>query len=444
MLHKIVLSKLFLRTMKLKLNLQGIVLLLIVVTCKSPDPRPTKPLQVLFSKSIGSNRDFCKKVATFADGSFVMVGKSESSSQMPGHGRFDGWVVKFDAQGNVLWQKVFGGSLDDELDAVVVLDDGGMLAVGGTESNDGDVTGNHGQQDIWLVRLGPAGNLLWQKTIGGTGYEVASGVVHLPDGSFVVSGHGNSSDGDFTTNHGTADFKLVKVDADGKLLWQHSLGGTQSEFAYSLATTPDGGFVLAGGTFSSDGDVTGSRSTQDMWIVRTDNAGTIVWSRTVGGSDEDFATAVVAGSDGTIAVTGEVFSSEITGKKKLDNDFLVIKMDASGTLLWQNSFGGSYGEIPHDMISGTNGSYLVLGSTTSSDGNVYGNHGGFDGWLIKVDGTTGSLAWQQALGGSHDEDLWGLAMTPDHDLVLVGSSDSTDGDLALNKTQTGGWVLKVH
>ena len=143
--------------------------------------------------------------------------------------------------------------MDDAM-SIAPASDGGYIVAGYSESNDGDINGNHGDKDYWIVKLNSSGNLQWQKSLGGSYDDWANSIAPTPDGGYIVAGQSASNDGDITGHHGYWDYWIVKLDASGNLQWQKSLGGSSSEYAYSIAPTPDGGYIVAGSSYSNDGD----------------------------------------------------------------------------------------------------------------------------------------------------------------------------------------------
>ena len=134
---------------------------------------------------------------------------------------------------------------------------------GYTFSNDGDVSGNHGAYDYWVVKLNSSGDILWQICLGGTNVDVAYSIQQTSDGGFIVAGYTCSNEGDVSGNHGNSDYWVVKLNSSGTIEWQKCLGGTDGDYAYSIQQTSDGGFIVAGLTGSNDGDVSGNHGGSD-------------------------------------------------------------------------------------------------------------------------------------------------------------------------------------
>ena len=146
-------------------------------------------------------------------------------------------------------------------------------------SNNGDVTGNNGSNDYWIIKLDSSGNITWQKSFGGTLSDRAYCIQQTTDGGYIVAGLSYSNDGDVTGNHGDADYWVVKLDATGNITWQKSLGGTNQDYGYSIQQTTGGGYIVAGYSNSNDGDVTGNNGGVDCWIVKLDTVGNITWQK---------------------------------------------------------------------------------------------------------------------------------------------------------------------
>jgi hypothetical protein len=198
---------------------------------------------------------------------------------------------------------------------------------GYTNSNDGDVTGNHGSNDFWVVKLNSTGVLQWQKTLGGSGSDKATSVQQTADGGYIVAGYTNSTNGDVTGNHGSNDFWVVKLNSTGLLQWQKTYGGNSSDVAYSIQQTTDFGYIVAGCTNSNNGDVTGYHGTMDYWVTKLDSAGILQWQKTLGGYDYEAANSIQQTADGGYIVAGWTYSTngDVTGYHG-NVDFWVVKL----------------------------------------------------------------------------------------------------------------------
>jgi hypothetical protein len=199
-----------------------------------------------------------------ADGGYIVAARSELVS----HGDYDYWVVKLDSDGEIKWQKSLGGSKEEWAESIQPTTDGGYIVVGTSSSNDGDVSGNHGKKDYWIVKLNPAGELIWQRSYGGSSDDKAFSIQQTLDGGYIVAGSSESNDGDVSGNHGSRDAWIIKLNSEGELIWQRSLGGSQSDSAHFIQQTTDEGYIVAGDTNSFDGDVSVNFGNEDYWIVK--------------------------------------------------------------------------------------------------------------------------------------------------------------------------------
>ncbi|MFB6258122.1 MAG: T9SS type A sorting domain-containing protein, partial [Flavobacteriales bacterium] len=187
------------------------------------------------------------------------------------NGMSDFWVLKLDTSGNMLWDSSFGGS-DAEYKPKVHPTGGGYILAGDARSSDGDLSGNKGKEDIWVVKLDDTGSLQWEKNYGGSDGDIARSVDTTSGGGFVVAGESGSEDGDLSGNNGEYDYWVLKLDGQGNLEWEENYGGSGHDAATSIAQTPDGGYILTGRSYSSDGDVSGNNGNTDAWVVKLDTS----------------------------------------------------------------------------------------------------------------------------------------------------------------------------
>lgn len=366
-----------------------------------------------------------------------------SSQLAPGaHGMYDFWLVKIDTA-NVLWSKGYGGSGSDLLAAMILANDNGYVLAGYTTSSDGDVTNYHGNglsPDCWVVKTDDTGKLVWQKTLGGTATDVAMDMISTKNG-YLVAASTHSNDGDVTGKHMDEDIWIVKLDNTGNIVWQKCYGGSKWEWPYSIINTSDGGYMVAGMTVSQDGDVNSSHGKEDAWLIKLDDTGAIVWQKTYGGSKTDYAYSVKEAKDGGYIFVGRTDSDDgdVTNHKDT-SDAWIVKVDNSGAIVWQKDLGGSQRDNARD-ISLTEDGYIVAASTMSSDGDVQGNnHGLEDYWIIKLD-TTGDIQWQKLLGGSGNDYCSQVLYDLKGGYTIAGGTSSYDGDISNPKvTREDIWI----
>lgn len=357
----------------------------------------------------GTAVDEASVIRATSDGGYIITGLSTSADgDVSGHqGASDHWVVKLNAVGNIEWNNSFGGSADDKGYDILQTSDGGYVFTGYESSVDGDVSSNNGSTDYWVVKLDNTGDLQWQKSYGGSGADNSYAIIQTLDGGYAVTGLSNTTNGtgDVSGNNGSFDYWLCKLDASGNLQWQKSLGGTATEQAFGIVQTADSSYVLCGYSSSPNtGMVTGNHGSNDYWIVKIDKTGELLWQRSYGGSGSDRAFGISKTSDGGFIVNGVSPSTDgdVTSNHG-DNDYWVVKLDSEGLLQWQKSLGGSGDDFGRIAFELTDGGYMVGGRTNSpNDGDVKDIHGDYDYWLLKLN-STGSIVWKKCLGGSLGE-----------------------------------------
>lgn len=223
----------------------------------------------------GSGGDGGGSFIKLPDGSLMLFGitGSEDGDVLYNHGKADCWLVKTDSSGVLLWEKTFGGSDDDGPIKIITSPNGDYILFGETFSNDGDVWGNHGGQDFWLVKTDSTGNMLWQRCIGSSVNDYASGMKMDSVGNIYLIGFTHGTDGDVTSNNGHADYWFVKVSPEGNIIWDKNLGGSWPDWGKCLALTNDGGLIVGGLTESNDLDVNCNETLGQVqaWVVKLDS-----------------------------------------------------------------------------------------------------------------------------------------------------------------------------
>lgn len=254
-------------------------------------------------------------------------GLGNSSRTANRHAGGDYWALKLDTSGSIEWSRYFGGNFTDTPEAVIQTNDNDFIIVGGSDSEDTDITNNKGTYDFWIIRISSSGDLLWEKSFGGNQIDEARAIVSSGDGNFIIAGDTRSGDNDVSINKGAADLWLIKITPNGDLLWEKTIGGSSFDVARSMVKSQNNGFLIAGSSRSNDQDVNENKGQNDAWIINVDNNGNLLWETTVGGSNIDFAYGIAELNDSSIIAVGDSVSSDgdiLTNKGF--TDMLVIKM----------------------------------------------------------------------------------------------------------------------
>ncbi len=393
----------------------------------------------------GTGDEIARSVVQTSDGGYIITGNTNSTDgDVSGqHGSYDGWVIKTDGVGTIAWKRAFGGTGDDSLNSVQQTPDGGYILAGHTASYNGDVSGKHGLYDMWIVKLNASGTIAWQKCLGGPGDDFAQKIRLTSDGGYVVIGYSAQVGGDVTSNQGECDFWVVKLNQSGAILWQKSMGGSANDMGMSIEQTSEGGYIATGQSMSSNGNVTGAHGGYDYWTVKLNSSGSIEWQKAIGGTGDDRARGAIQTGDGGYLITG--WSNSTNGdivSPKGSNDCFLVKLDTAGNIQWRKNYGGSNPENAISVRQMPDGGFVVAAYGNSTNGDVSGSHGTFEFWLFKID-VTGTLIWQKCFGGSSSDLSSEIALTSDGGLITVGSSSSNNGDVSGNHGGNDYWVVKL-
>ena len=250
----------------------------------------------------------------------------ENSGTLHGVGEY--WGIKLDADGQFFWKRYFGGSNNDRSYNVMQTNDGGFVLIGSSESDDFDITDGKGSYDYWAVKLSAEGDLEWTRSFGGSEIDIAYDIATTLDGNFLIVGDARSNDQDVSTNFGNADIWLVEIDPQGNLIWEKSLGGSMFDSAKDLLPMKDNLYCVTGSSRSNDVDVTTNNGENDAWTVVVDAQGTIIFEVAIGGSSLDFSEGAAQGVDGALLIVGNTESSDGDVIQNLGyKDILIYKID---------------------------------------------------------------------------------------------------------------------
>lgn len=277
---------------------------------------------ILWSKNYGGSAVQKPYGAQLVDGNSVLIWGYDDYGSSPTAnidiqnpiGMSDGWVFKIDSVGDIIWERSIGGTRNDYIYDMDIMSDGNYILSGATSSMDGDVTTWYGVFDVWLVKMDPQGNILWQKSYGGSGYEHGYQVEFTDNDQIVIGAYTNSTDGHVVNNDGAAEAWIVKTDINGNMLWEYTYGGFYDETfrgaGQALKVRSNGEIVFVCQTVSNDGDVSGYMGSGDVWLVRLDDSGNIIWKRNFGGSSSDIPSSIEIENDSLVTFIGSSWSRD--------------------------------------------------------------------------------------------------------------------------------------
>ncbi|MBI2836687.1 MAG: hypothetical protein HYX75_00090 [Acidobacteria bacterium] len=292
------------------------------------------------------------------------------------------------------WARAIGGSDQEYGYSCQATSDDGHILAGSTKSF------GAGNYDAWCLKVDSSGNITWQKTYGGSLIDAAFTIQQTLDGGYILAG--------YTTSFGAGSYDAwcLKLDGSGNVTWQKTYGGSNIESVESIQQTTDGGYILAGYTasFGAGGS--------DAWCLKLDNSGNVTWQKTYGGSSNERAQSIQQTTDGGYVLAGDTTSFGAGGY-----DAWCLKLDNSGNVTWQKTYGGSSHETAQSIQQTTDGGY-VLACYTHSFG-----AGSYDAWCLKLD-SSGNATWQKTYGGSSSDTAQSIQQTTDGGYILAGETAS--------------------
>ena len=394
----------------------------------------------------GSGYDEAESIVLAPKGGYIALGRvgSDDGDVVGNNGRNDIWVVKLDESGNTEWSKAYGGMSDEYAHEIKATIDGGYVFVGATYSNDGDISQNKGYCNAWIVKIDSLGNIQWQKTYGGSMFDAAHSIFQTSDGGYIFTGSVTSNDGDIPGNlHGGDDFWIVKLSENGDMEWQKLLGGSNNDNGDAIKQTSDGGYIACGRAKSTDGDVTYNNGNMDCWVIKLNAAGDIEWQNTLGGTALDIGNDIVEVADGYVVcgLAGSPNTGDVSGHKGSLDSWL-LKLNKTGELQWQKCMGGSKEDYANGIVSTHDGNFVFTGSTRSIDGDITPHNGVQLVWVVKFD-PEGEIIWQKTFGGTYVERSFSIRQTPDLGYIFAGIAFSNDGDVVGHHGSADIWVVKL-
>ncbi len=366
-----------------------------VATAKpSQNPAPSLSWSKLYSGATAVD-GWPYIVIQTCDGGFAIAGR-----QATGSGNFAFWLLKTNAKGQLQWSKTYGGSSYSKVVTLIQTQDGGYLL-------GGDTWAYSGFYDAFLIKTNAQGDMNWSKVYGGSGVDTVLSVLQTKDGGYIWAGDTSSF------GSGGYDFWVVRIDTTGNIIWDKTYGGTSDDVANRIIPTADGGYAVFGSTWSY------SARSADWWLVKIDSNGNKQWDKSYDGNGWDDPRATLQTCDGGYVMFGSTASGVLSSDMKI----WLVKADNSGNLLWSKTYGGSGTEqAGWSLINTKDGGFAFVGRTTSLGA------GGNDFWFVKTN-SNGVLQFNQTYGGVSDDIGTSATGTNDGGFALAGYTNSfNNGD----------------
>jgi len=417
-------------------------------------------LTKLWDKTYGGNQnEEARTMLPTDDGGWLLAGISNSGisseKSQSGRGDWDYWVIKVDSAGNKVWDKTFGGSGEDRLATIIKTNDGGFILAGVSLSGiSGDKSEpSRGDKDVWLVKINASGNKIWDKTYGGSANDGMRTIVPTPDGGFLFGGDSGSNPS-FEKSApflGSYDYWVIKIDSAGNKLWDKTYGGDALETLNSMVAVDDG-YILAGFTTTGiSGDKTApSRGAADLWIVKIDFSGNILWQKSYGGNRDDRMFQIIKTANDQVLILSAT-QSPVSGDKQSESigdwDYWLFKLDSNGNKLWEQTIGGTgYDYLYHQSLKeDSDQNIFICGYSASNRSGTKSENskGGNDIWLVKV-AADGTIIGDKTIGHTGADVGAQVARTPENDLLVLGYTNSNAGGDKTENSRGGNdfWLLK--
>jgi len=439
-------------------HLFGVFLLAIFLVNCSEDNDNSNPreqdIEIDFIATLGgSKNESAQAVVNTTDGGYAILGYSQSMDGdvlNKSNESYDYWMLKFDANNQLQWQKTYGGSDDDRGIDLIQTSDNGFAVIGKSKSSDLEVSENAGFDDFWVSKLDSSGAIIWEYSFGFAGSDTPYSIIQTNDDGYLLSGvldvsasNGQGNRNSILSRHAGGDYWVIKLNASGVKQWSNYYGGSFTDTAYDAIQTEDDGYIIIGSSDSDDVDITNNRGSYDFWILKISANGTLVWEKSFGGSEIDEAHAISQATDGNYLIVGDTRSNDLDiSQNNGAADLWIIKITPEGTLLWEKTLGGSSFDVGRSISKTQDNGFLISGSSRSTNGSLTSNKGQNDAWIVKIN-SSGNLEWQKTIGGSEVDFFYDAVELNDQTLIAVGDSNSSNEDIYENNGFTDLLILKL-
>jgi len=353
----------------------------------------------------GSSFERAYTIQQTTDGGYIVAGQTSSFSS----GGYDYYIIKLDNMGVVEWQNNFGGSSAEIARDVQQTADGGYILAGRSSSF------KVGYCDFYIIKLDSDGTKAWEQVYGGSTWDDPNAIEQTADGGYIVAGYTDS------IGSGGNDVYVMKLDSEGEQEWEDTYGGADSDVASAVQQTADGGYIVAGYTGSS------GAGSWDVYVLKIDSTGTVVWEQTYGGSGYDAAESVQQTADGGYIVAGYTESSGAGGR-----DMYVLRLDSAGVSLGEKTYGGLNDDHAYSIQQTKDSNFVIAGVMGSADNT--------DMYLAKLN-SSGTKLWEKSYGGSDDDAAYDVQQTADNGFIVAGYTHPSDAAASHDDDM---YVLKLN
>ncbi|UCH11039.1 MAG: leucine-rich repeat domain-containing protein [Fidelibacterota bacterium] len=315
----------------------------------------------------GTSWENCRSMQMTSDDGFVLVGATESF----GPNDRNIWLVRTDSNGDTSWTKTFGKSLLNDANSVVQTSDSGFIVVGETGTYD------EGSEDVYLVRTDSDGDTLWTKTYGGSNKDISKSVQQTADSGYIVLANRQVN--------GNVDIWLLKTDANGDTTWTSTFHTGSDGEGTKVVQTADSGYAIFGIIFGTLDSPAPEGEDRDWLLIKTDSLGTLEWSQTYGGDLSDQSMDMLLLDDDGFLLSGWLDQTDLGSSA----DLWLVRVDEFGDIVWATAVGGDNLDAGTGLAQIAEDEYAVVGITDSWGA------GSYDGWLVRFGTPTGPPPFEQ-------------------------------------------------
>ena len=408
--------------------------------------------QIEFIKTFGgSKNEVAKSVVNCKNGGYAILGYVQSNDYdfiSKKNESFDLFIIKYSDNDQLEWVKTFGGSDNDRGEKMITTKDGGFAVIGYSESSDLDLTQNKGDKDFWVLKLNSEGNIEWQKSIGFLGKDFGTAIIETSEGGFLVTGEidvtASIGEGNFNAKslHAGGDFWIIKLSSLGLIEWSKYYGGTLTDTPYGIVQTQNNNFIIVGSSDSHDVDITNYKGSYDFWILKISNSGKLIWQKNFGGSEIDEAKAIVETNNKNLLIIGNSRSKDKDVNQNYGGSDLYIIKIDYDGSLLSKRNIGGINFDSGNSIHQTSDGNFLLSGSTRSTFKNIQNKGQNDSWILKID-SEANILWQKNFGGSNIDVCFDAIELKDGKIIGVGETISNDKDVLINKGFSDILIVKL-
>lgn len=399
----------------------------------------------------GSKNDVINSIVATNDGGYAVLGYTQSNNfdiVNKSNESFDFWVMKFSSEDQILWNRTFGGSDDDRGVDIVATNDGGFAILGAASSSDLEVSQNAGSHDFWMLKITAEGTVMWEKSFGFSGSDKGISLTNTADNGFLLTGvldvsaSGGQGNSKGTQRHSGGDVWVLKLSSNGTLEWSTYFGGSFTDTPFGVVETSNNEYIIAASSDSEDFNISNNKGTYDFWVFRITSEGTLVWEKNFGGSEIDEARAIAAADDGNFIIVGDTRSADVDVSNNNGAADIWVLKISPEGILIWEKTIGATGFDAARSISKMQDNGFLISGSSRSSTAGFINQGQNDAFLFKIN-SEGIMEWQETVGGSEIDFLYDAIELNNRTIIAVGESNSADGDISENKGFSDGLIIKI-